>query len=274
MLELRLSTHDVLPSSNNVVKHAIEAGEPQGLVVRTFKQTAGYGRLGRSWVSPEGGLYVSILLRPQVDLRTLPTLGLVVGLALQRTVEGILPAELRSCLRVKWPNDLVWKGGDRQRGVFPKVSGISFERHAGGVCVGVGVNVFRPFGEQAVGGKNVPVYLAEVLEQRLQAAGVPAAVGPEGLVDEQRALILGLCDRFLEELAVVYDQWQEKGMAAFVDEYSRKLCLMDERVMVMDQLDQSVVSGMVQGVDADGRLLLLTDAGVVEPVSSGVVQLA
>ena len=273
-MELRLSTYDALPSSNNVVKRAIEAGEPEGLVVRTFKQTAGYGRLGRSWVSPEGGLYFSLLLRPRVSLRVLPTLGLVAGLSLQRALQQVLPAPMRPDLRLKWPNDLVWKGGNRELGMFPKVSGMSFERHAGGVCIGIGVNVFRPWEQGSVGGKNVPVYLADLLEERLREAGVSPSVDEAGLTDQQRALILGLCDRFLESFDFAYQQWQKQGFASFVDEYSQGLCLTGEQVMVVNQLDQHVVRGTVTGVDHGGNLLLLTDQGTVEPVSSGEVRLA
>lgn len=273
-MKLRLSTYDSLPSSNNVVKRSIEAGQAEGLVVRTFKQTAGYGRLGRSWVSPEGGLYFSLLLRPQVSVRHLPTLGLVASLSLRRALQEVLPALRREELRLKWPNDLVWKGGDQERGVFPKVSGMSFERHAGGVCIGIGVNVFRPFDQDDVGGKNVPVYLADLLEDRLNAAGVGASVAATGLTDQQRVLILGLCDRFLDEFDSAYAQWQQQGFAPFVDDYSRGLCLKGQRVMVVNQLDERVMRGTVTGVDLDGRLLLLTDEGAMEPVSSGEVRLA
>lgn len=273
-MEFRLSTYAELPSSNNVVKHAIEEGEDQGLVVRTFKQTAGYGRLGRSWVSPEGGLYFSILLRPVASARVLPTLGLATCLALHRTVQQILSPEQAADLHVKWPNDLVWKGGDRERGVFPKISGMSFERHAGGVCIGIGVNVFRPANAGSVGGKNVPVYVADLLGARLDAAGVAPCVGPDGLTEQQRALILALCDRFLDQFRCVYDQWQQAGLEPFLQEYSQKLCLQGERVLVVNQLDESVVCGVVDGVDSQGRLLVRTDSGLVEPMASGEVRLA
>ena len=60
---------------------AIEDGEPEGLAIRAYRQTGGYGRQGRAWKSPRGGMYESILLRPEVEMRELPTLALVVAIA-------------------------------------------------------------------------------------------------------------------------------------------------------------------------------------------------
>ena len=74
----RIALHEEVASTNDEVKRALEAGEPEGLVVRALRQVSGYGRQGRSWTSPEGGLYCSLLLRPQVAPRELPTLSLVV----------------------------------------------------------------------------------------------------------------------------------------------------------------------------------------------------
>ncbi|MFR3090364.1 MAG: biotin--[acetyl-CoA-carboxylase] ligase [Eggerthella lenta] len=85
----------------------MEAGEPEGLVVRALRQVSGYGRQGRSWTSPEGGLYCSLLLRPQVAPRELPTLSLVVGMAVRRALVALAGARAEEAVRIKWPNDLV-----------------------------------------------------------------------------------------------------------------------------------------------------------------------
>ena len=66
-LAFRLRVLDEVTSTNDEVKRAREAGEPEGLAVSARRQTGGYGRQGRTWASPEGGLYLSLLLRPSVD---------------------------------------------------------------------------------------------------------------------------------------------------------------------------------------------------------------
>ena len=91
-LAFRLRVLDEVTSTNDEVKRALEAGEPEGLALRARRQTGGYGRQGRAWASPEGGLYLSLLLRPSVDAALLPTLSLVTALAVRRAVVGLLPA--------------------------------------------------------------------------------------------------------------------------------------------------------------------------------------
>ena len=80
-LRFRVESLEAVGSTNDEVKRALEAGEPEGLAVRARRQTGGYGRQGRAWASPEGGMYLSLLLRPDVLPAQLPTLSLVTGLA-------------------------------------------------------------------------------------------------------------------------------------------------------------------------------------------------
>ena len=100
-LAFRLRVLDEVTSTNDEVKRALEAGEPEGLAVSARRQTGGYGRQGRTWASPEGGLYLSLLLRPSVDAALLPTLSLVTALAVRRAVAGLLPAEAAESVLVK-----------------------------------------------------------------------------------------------------------------------------------------------------------------------------
>lgn len=106
-LPFRVRTLEETTSTNDEVKRALEAGEPEGLVVRARRQVAGYGRQGRAWTSPEGGLYCSLLLRPQVLPRELPTLSLVVGMAVRRAIAALAGDAAAEAVRIKWPNDVV-----------------------------------------------------------------------------------------------------------------------------------------------------------------------
>ena len=133
-LEFRIERFDEVDSTNLGIMRALEAGEPEGLVWRARVQTGGYGRQGRSWSSPEGGLYQSLLLRPDVPLAQLPTLAPLVALSVREALLE-MSGVAREVILVKWPNDVVCAAG--------KLVGISLEVHAGGVCVGIGVNVRR-----------------------------------------------------------------------------------------------------------------------------------
>ena len=203
----RLRALDEVVSTNDEVKRAIEAGEGEGLAVRARRQSGGYGRDGRAWSSPAGGLYVSLLLRPSVPASQLPMLSLVAGLAVREALAS-LAGEAAERIQVKWPNDVVvTAGAEAAPGAaeadaaaaqaagggaraarpdeaaaapkpFRKLCGISAEAHGGAVCVGIGVNVARPAEAAPVGGKNEPAYLVDLADaDALARAAAPAAPG-------------------------------------------------------------------------------------------------
>src|SRR5438093_5641019 len=105
-------------------------GAPEGAVVATDEQTAGRGRLGRSWHAPAGtSLLFSIALAPTVPAERLPELSVVAGEA----VADAIAAETGLAPTIKLPNDVLVRGR--------KVAGILAEASEGRVVLGIGVNV-------------------------------------------------------------------------------------------------------------------------------------
>ena len=303
-------------STNDVVKRALEAGEPEGLAVRACRQTGGYGRQGRTWTSPEGGLYLSLLLRPRVPSAQLPTLSLVAGLAVREAVASFLDTKDAGSILVKWPNDVVvrqscreglcghktadsrhfqgmysgahavacgWRASDQalssggsedsrhesasgsvigdsvsdsrsERASFAKLCGISLEAHAGGVCVGIGINVVPPDESVDVGGKNRPAYLADV-------AGWARVDALEAIGSVARAV--------LGAFAPLYAVWCRQGFAPLLEEYEAHASLTGKQVRIADQAGSVLCEGTVRGIDVHGRLLVETDQGAIVPISSG-----
>lgn len=133
----KLHFSPVTGSTNADAQGAALTGAPHGSVWFADEQTAGRGRGNHSWVSNAGqGLYVSILLRPQMPMVRLPLLPLAAGLAAAEAIRAA--SGLRSDLR--WPNDLLI--GERKAGgilVESKTSGseIAF------AVVGIGINVHQ-----------------------------------------------------------------------------------------------------------------------------------
>lgn len=245
----RLEAYDEVESTNEVVKRALEAGEPEGLAVSALAQTAGYGRQGRSWSSPKGGMYLSLLLRPDVALAQLPTLSLVVAMAVRRALAGLADeAGAASRVRIKWPNDVVLANPGFESGhadaPFRKLCGISLEGHAGGVCVGIGVNVVPPNAPDRVGGKNVPAYASELRAQR-------------GSSSEE--LIACVRDAVLGAFSALYDTWLAEGFAPLLPEYEQHAELTGRFVSVQNIDGSLMAEGVVQSVDAWGRLLVLPE---------------
>lgn len=279
----RLQRLGEVASTNQVVKQALEAGEPEGLAVTADAQRGGYGRQGRSWSSPRGGMYLSVLLRPEVPPAQLPTLSLAVAVAVRRALAGLVPVRAAERIKVKWPNDIcfacagaaacpdgalsapsprrvpqyassafpsdrIHQGNPRcpfgdQQAVssdeLKKVVGISLEQHAGGVCVGIGVNVAPPAQPVAVGGKNAPCYLADL---GMAASGAQA-------VEAVRQAVL-------RQLDAAYGQWLAEGFEGLRAEYERHAALTGRTVAVEDRDGGTLAEGVVLGTDAQGRLLV------------------
>jgi BirA family biotin operon repressor/biotin-[acetyl-CoA-carboxylase] ligase len=121
---------ETTPSTMTEASCLAAAGCPAGAMVVAERQTAGQGRQGRSWYSEaETGLYVSIVLRPDLALGALPTLTLALGLAVQEAIAA--STGVRCAL--KWPNDVLAAG--------KKCAGILCTAAGSAVIAGVGVNV-------------------------------------------------------------------------------------------------------------------------------------
>lgn len=241
---VRVEGRQTTGSTNDDAKALARAGAPEGTVVLAGRQTAGRGRLGRTWESPEGGGYASVVLRPTAALVDLAPLALVVGVGVARGLEAVGARPL-----LKWPND-IWLA-DPEGVPVGKVAGILLEMLAESdrvewVVAGVGIDVSAParriddaaYVTDQVPGVRVPVVLAAVLHG----------------------------------LAAAYREFSDGGFAALVDEYERRSMLSGARVRVADASGAERAAGLVAGVDADGRLLVDGSGGRVA-VSSGDVTL-
>nr|WP_230986684.1 biotin--[acetyl-CoA-carboxylase] ligase [Cohnella fermenti] len=127
--------HEVVSSTQDVLRELAEEGAPEGTLVIAEQQNQGRGRMGRSWVSPAGkGIWMSLLLRPNVPLLQTPQLTLLAAVALNRAIERVTGLDIG----IKWPNDLLVDG--------KKITGILLESAAEDeriryVVVGMGVSV-------------------------------------------------------------------------------------------------------------------------------------
>ena len=98
---------DEAGSTNDEAKGRAADGAPDGTVVWARMQQAGRGRRGRSWASPPGNLYFSVVLRPACKARSVAQLSFVAALAVHDLVDELLPGRARC----KWPNDILVDGG-------------------------------------------------------------------------------------------------------------------------------------------------------------------
>lgn len=258
VLDFRVERYDDVSSTNNIIKERIDAGDPEGTVVRAKTQNGGYGRRGNAWSSPEGGLYMSILLRPNVPLEDLPTLPHICAIAARRAIASFLDSEKANLIQIKWPNDIVYTGTNdlsqatnSKRMPFNKICGISVEQRGGAVCVGIGINVKKSQLEQSDNAqnicesspenpapKNVPVYLEELT--------------PAGCMNDLEALEAKL----LDEMGSVYSTWKETLFTTFHEEYMDHFALEGFKARI-DENATSAIECEVIGINDRGNLKVL-----------------
>lgn len=262
----RESHLDLCDSTNTQIKHAIERGEADGLVIRADAQTGGYGRRGNAWASPGGGLYFSILLRPsyledatESAMAQLSTVGLVVGIAVMEALREWAREPFAQAIRLKWPNDVVLEAEavpEGAHGSFQKLCGISQEIYQGAVCVGVGINVFRPAsmgstsdGASTVGRSASPSIILDEGERN-------AVAYLEDLVPDPEAMALdAVLASVLTWLQGNLGLWEEEGFAPFASDYGHAMALRGSFVRLVDG-EAVLGEGFVEGVSDAGALLL------------------
>ena len=232
-------------STNDVAAERARAGAPAGLVVAAETQTAGRGRLGRTWHAPAGeNLTFSCLLRPARAASEIPPLTLLVGAAV---AEALAPLGVEP--RLKWPNDVELVDAT---GVRRKLAGILTETATAGervehVIVGIGLNV------------NTTTFPDDL---KHRATSLRLALGRTLERAELLADILAALEPRVED-------FDRRGAAAAVEAFAAHARLPDRcRVSAPGQPNR-VLEGIALGVDPDGALLLRDDDQRVHRVVSG-----
>jgi BirA family biotin operon repressor/biotin-[acetyl-CoA-carboxylase] ligase len=208
---------ETVDSTNRYLLEEARRGAGEGVVAVADYQTAGRGRLGRTWTAPAGSsLLVSVLLRPAglpLDRRHL------LSAAVALSARAVIEQEAGVGAEVKWPNDLLV--ADR------KLAGILAEAEGDAVVVGMGLNISAaPPGAMSV------------------AEAVALAGGGPGTPD-RGVLLAGL----LEQLEGWYGRWDEIARAY------REQCATLGR-MVRAELPDRTVVGVAEGIDDRGHLLV------------------
>lgn len=248
-----IQSYESVDSTNRIVKQALAAGVKEGFGATALQQQGGYGRQGRTWESPVGGLYTSLVFRPiekGIPFENIPLLSLVMSLAVARTLTSLV--EDASKIAIKWPNDVLYDGG--------KIAGISLEAVSGGICVGVGINLFPNKNTGEVSGKYRLSYVRnEVVRDEL-------SVGQRDYMSEALRVLL-------KEIACAYEQWVGEGFAPFIDSYRSSMAFLGSAVC-LEAIDGSILcEGVIEGVDDEGRLLVRTPLGEVLHANSGEVHI-
>jgi len=229
-------------STNSLLKELAMEGAAEGSVLIALQQSGGRGRQDRSFVSPEGGLYLSMLLTPYCDPQQSLSLTPCTAVAVHRAIDKLCGIQAD----IKWPNDLLIDG--------KKVCGILCEslffQGQQKLIVGVGLNVSTP--PEAFGA-----------ELSYTAGSILSLTGAAPSIEEAaEALIL--------ELDRMYRDWQADYRCC-LDEY-RQRCISCERPVLLLRGDESK-EAYALGIDEDYALVVRYEDGSEETIKTGEVSL-
>ena len=228
-------------STNTVAKFLSENDVSNGTVIISEKQSGAKGRLGKSWESPLGGIWLSLVVKPNVDHSKIPMITLATGVAVVKTLEriGIENAE------IKWPNDVMIHD--------KKVCGILTEaitkfNSIESVIIGVGIDA------------NFDV---NVLSKELQEGTTTLDIELGHRVDENEIIRF-----FLEEFERIGILFEEGGFERILKEWRKYSYSIGKIVEVREPFSKSY-DGYVLGISREGALVVEKIDGTLEKVISG-----
>lgn len=229
---------------------------PFGAVVITRKQTRGRGRMRREWFGPEGGLWFSVLLKPQVSISKLPLYSIIAGLSTSHALKDIL-----GDVWLKWPNDVMV--GNR------KISGILLE-------LARGKHQGNSLGDDALGGSPRNLIMGIGVNVNFSLSSLPpflqdAATTLQhetGRKYSENAILIDILNELFNNCELIE---KNDGIASLLNRY-RELCRTIGSKVTIEMPGGEIKKGLAMDISDNGSLIMLSDdTGEKELILSGDV---
>ncbi|MDH7594365.1 MAG: biotin--[acetyl-CoA-carboxylase] ligase [Methanomicrobiales archaeon] len=234
---------DKTTSTNTVAQNLLIAKDSEslhGTIVIAEEQTGGTGRLGRVWVSPGGGIWLTIILKPKIPIERAIMLTMAGSIAVVRAIKRTTGIGAL----IKWPND-IYIGKKKVGGIITELSAEGSEIHH--CLVGIGIDV------------NIPLS-----DLPPQLKGSVTSLSAEIGRDVDRVMLLGT---LLKEFELRYFQLEAMEYEPILREWKSLLCTIEHRVRI--RYGSRIFEGEAIDIDDFGGLLVRKDDGVVERVIAG-----
>lgn len=227
-------------STNSIAKFLANHDAKEGTVLISEIQTNARGRLGKKWEAPEGGVWMSLILRPQVPPARIGLITLATGVAIAKSIRS-----LGVDARIKWPNDVLIHG--------KKISGVLTEVNAtfneiDWIVVGIGIDSnlkLEDFSEDIRIGTTT---LTEELPSKVDANELIAV--------------------FLNEFEKVYQLYKDGEIETILKDW-RDLADTIGKYVNITQTGGKITQGYVVGINNEGSLIIERQDGTLEKIVSG-----
>ncbi|MFC4768962.1 biotin--[acetyl-CoA-carboxylase] ligase [Effusibacillus consociatus] len=233
----------VVDSTNVVAAKLADEGEPEGTLVISDQQTGGKGRRGRPWFSPPGtGIWMSLVLRPQLPMAHAPQLTLVAAVAVSQALTEVTGSQAG----IKWPNDILFD--DRKCcGILTEMNMESEEITS--VILGIGINVNQVRSDFPEEIQGIATSLREITGHPIPRASV--------------------VQRILEKFETLYDQYVENGSFACIrDQWKKQSITLGRHVSAATS--RGIITGVAVDIDEMGALVVETEQGQQKVYSADI----
>jgi len=240
---------DSIDSTQNQALKMADDPANNGTVIIAAEQTGGKGRSGRKWVSPKGGIWLSIILQPKFDISITTLFPIASALALSNALEKTL----KISPELKWPNDLTIKG--------KKIAGMLVDaslesNRIENLVLGVGINF------------DVNV---KQIEKTLK--GSPNFYGVASLSDQKKKVRpIQLVQTFLVELEKICDLLNTKQTKEIISEWTKRSSTIGKNVE-LDTRDGKI-KGKAIKIDEDGALIVLDNGKRSRVIAGDIIHLS
>lgn len=233
---------ETVGSTNNEASRLAESGAPEGTLVLAEQQNSGKGRRGRTWVTPAGSaIAMSLVVRPDIPPEKASMLTLVTGLAVASACREYCKADAK----IKWPNDIVVDGKKICGTLTEMNSEIDYIHY---LVIGTGINT------------NIDSFPPELSGT---ATSLHRIMGKK----PDRAGLIAACMQKFEQYYSLFLETQD--MTLIKDEYNSLLAGIGGSVRVLEP--GSEYSGISEGINGRGELLVRRENGTLEEVYAGEV---
>jgi len=240
---------DSIDSTQNQALKMAEDNENNGSIIVAAKQTGGRGRSGRKWVSPQGGIWISIILQPKFDISITTLFPIASALALSIAIEKTFSIKPE----LKWPNDITIKG----KKVAGMLVDVALESNKiENLVLGVGINF------------NVNV---KQIEKSLK--GTPNFYGVASLSDQkQKIKPIQLVQTFLVELEKIYKALNDKQTKKIISEWTVRSSTIGKNVE-LNTVDTKI-KGKAIKIDDDGSLIVSENNKTHKVIAGDIIHLS
>ena len=227
-------------STNDIAKKFVDNDAPEGTVIIAEQQTAGRSRSKNDWASPEGGIWMTLILKPEVTLLEASKLTIVTGVSIAKTLHDKFNLDAG----IKWPNDIMI-GNKKICGILTEA--VTDYDDLKAVLIGVGIDV-------NINQSDLPDDLQDIT----------TTISEETSEEIKRAEIMKVFFSIFEEL---YEEFKNGQFKHIIGEWRRLSSTTGNRVKVYK--DGKAMLADAVGIDNQGALIVELDDGSLEKIISG-----